>query len=55
MAYHQPFIAIADSVTKSKAWSNSQVTLAGFLYAVSVIVVILVSSVYWKAMGLMPG
>jgi len=55
MAYHQPFIAIADSVTKSKAWSNSQVTLAGLLYAVSVIVGILVSSVYWKAMGLMPG
>ena len=55
MAYHQPFITIADSVTKSRGWSNSHVTLAGMLYAVSVIVGILVSSVYWRAMGLMPG
>jgi hypothetical protein len=55
MAYHQPFITIADSVTKSRGWSNSHVSLAGLLYAVSVIVGILVSSVYWKAMGLMPG
>ncbi len=55
MAYDQPFIAIADSVTKSRAWSNAQVTLAGCLFAVAVIVGILVSSFYWRAMGLMPG
>jgi hypothetical protein len=54
MAYHQPFITIADSVTKSRGWSNSHVSMAGLLYAVSVIVGILVSTLYWKAMGLMP-
>jgi di/tricarboxylate transporter len=54
MAYHQPFITIADSVTKSRGWSSSHVSMAGLLYAVSVIVGILVSTLYWKAMGLMP-
>lgn len=55
LAYDQPFIAIADSVTNSRAWSNSQVTMAGVFFAVAVIAGILVSSFYWRAMGLMPG
>jgi len=54
LAYDQLFITIADSVTMSRGWSNRQVTMAGCLYAVAVIVGILVSSVYWRAMGLMP-
>jgi di/tricarboxylate transporter len=54
LAYDQLFITIADSVTSSRGWSNRQVTVAGCLYAVAVIVGILVSSVYWRATGLMP-
>lgn len=54
MAYHQPFIVMSDTMTGSRAWSESQVTTAGILYAVAVIVGIIVSSFYWKAMGLMP-
>jgi anion transporter len=54
MAYQQPFIVMSDTMTKSRGWSEGQVSKAGFLYAVAVIVGILVSSFYWKAMGLMP-
>jgi len=45
---------MGDTLTKSKGWSGSQVSAAGILYAVAVIVGILVSSLYWRAMGLMP-
>lgn len=54
MAYHQPFVMISDTMTKSRGWSGAQVTKAGLLYAVAVIVGIFVSVLYWKAMGLMP-
>lgn len=54
LPYQQPLIMIADAVSKSRGWSSSHVTLAGFVYAGSVIVAILISSFYWKSMGLMP-
>lgn len=54
MAYHQPFVTIGDAMTKSRGWSDRHVTLAGMLYAVSVIIGLVVSSFYWRAMGLMP-
>ncbi len=54
LAYQQPFIMISDSVTKSRGWSGSQVATAGFLYAIAIIVGIVVSTFYWRAMGLMP-
>jgi len=54
MAYQQPFIVMSDTMTKSRGWSDGQVSIAGLLYAISVIIGILVSSLYWKAMGLMP-
>ncbi len=54
LPYQQPLIMIADAMSKSRGWSSSHVTLAGFVYAGSVIVAILISSFYWKAMGLMP-
>jgi len=54
LSYQQPFIIIGEAMSKSRAWSASQVSLGGAVYAVSVIVAILASSFYWKAMGLMP-
>ena len=55
LAYQQPFIMIGDTVIKSRGWSGNHVALAGALYAVAIIVGILVSSIYWKISGLMPG
>ena len=54
LGYHQPFVVMGDALTKAKAWSGRHVSTAGLLYAVAVIVGILVSSIYWRAMGLMP-
>jgi anion transporter len=54
LAYQQPFIIMSDTMTKSRGWSEGQVSKAGALYAIAVIIGILVSSVYWKATGLMP-
>jgi anion transporter len=54
MAYQQPFIMIGDAMTKSRAWTPAHVSIAGGVYAVSVLGAILISSFYWKAMGLMP-
>jgi di/tricarboxylate transporter len=54
LAYQQPFIMISDTMTKSRGWTGTQVATAGFLYAIAVIIGIVVSSFYWKAMGLMP-
>lgn len=54
LGYHQPFIVMGDALTDSKAWTGRHVSTAGLLYAVAVIIGILVSSIYWRAMGLMP-
>lgn len=54
LSYQQPFIMMGDAMSKSRAWSPSQVSVAGVIYAVSVLSSILISAVYWKAMGLMP-
>jgi hypothetical protein len=54
LAYQQPFIMISDSLTKSRGWTGNQVATAGALYAIAIIVGIVVSTFYWKAMGLMP-
>jgi hypothetical protein len=45
---------IGDAMTKSRAWTPAHVSIAGGVYAVSVLGAILISSFYWKAMGLMP-
>jgi hypothetical protein len=55
LGYHQPFVVMGDALTKSKAWSGQHVSTAGLLYAAAVIAGILMSSLYWRAMGLMPG
>ena len=54
LAYQQPFIMLGDTLTKSRGWTGSQVSIAGLLYAIAIIVGIVVSTFYWKAMGLMP-
>ncbi len=54
LAYQQPFILLGDGLTKSRGWTGSQVSTAGLLYAIAIIVGIIVSTFYWKAMGLMP-
>jgi di/tricarboxylate transporter len=54
LSYQQPFIMMGDAMSKSRAWSPGQVSVAGTIYAVSVLSSILISSVYWKATGLMP-
>jgi len=54
LAYQQPFIMIGDAMSKSKGWAPAHVSLAGAIYGVSVIVAIVVSSFYWRALGLMP-
>lgn len=54
LAYHQPFIMIGDTMTKSRGWSGAQVSAAGAFYAIAVIIGILVSYFYWNAMGLLP-
>ena len=54
MGYHQPCIIMSNRMTKSKAWSEGQVSMAGLLHAISIVVGIFVSSFCWKAMGLMP-
>jgi len=41
-------------LTKSRGWTGNQVATAGALYAIAIIVGIIVSTFYWKAMGLMP-
>jgi di/tricarboxylate transporter len=55
LGYQQPFAVMGDTLTRSKGWSGKHVSTAGMLYAVAVIIGILVSSLYWRAMGLMPG
>lgn len=54
LGYQQPFIIMGDTLTNSRGWSGKHVAIAGMLYAIAVIAGILVSSFYWKAMGLMP-
>jgi anion transporter len=54
LAYQQPFIMLGDTLTKSRGWTGNQVATAGALYAIAIIVGIIVSTFYWKAMGLMP-
>ncbi len=54
MPYQQPFIMMGDAMSKSKVWNSSHVSIAGLVYAVSVIISILISSFYWRALGLMP-
>lgn len=54
LAYQQPFVMIGDAMMKGRGWSNGYVSLSGALYAGSVIVAILVSSFYWKAIGVIP-
>lgn len=54
LVYQQPFIMIGDAMSKSRGWSGAHVSLGGAVYAVSVIVAILISSFYWRALGLMP-
>lgn len=54
LAYQQPFVMIGDAMMQGKGWSGGHVSLAGALYAASVIVSILVSSFYWKASGIIP-
>lgn len=53
MAYQQPFIMVSNSITQSRCWSNKQVAISGVLYAVAIIAGILLSSFYWKGLGLM--
>ncbi|MBF0498048.1 MAG: anion permease [Deltaproteobacteria bacterium] len=54
LSYQQPFIMIGDAMSKSRGWSPGHVSLGGGIYAVSVIAAIVISSFYWRAMGLMP-
>ena len=54
LSYQQPFIIMGEAFTKSRAWMASHVAQAGLIYLVSVIVGMLISSLYWKAAGLMP-
>lgn len=54
LGYQQPFVVMGDTLTNSKGWSGGHVATAGMIYAVAVIIGILVSSFYWRAMGLMP-
>jgi di/tricarboxylate transporter len=54
LAYQQPFIIMSDTMTKSRGWSEGQVSKAGIIYAVSVVIGICASALYWKALGLMP-
>jgi di/tricarboxylate transporter len=55
LAYQQPFIMIAEAaMPKARGWSAAHVSLGGGLYALCAIAAILISSVYWKAAGLMP-
>jgi anion transporter len=54
MSYQQPFIIMGEAMTKSKAWTNSHVAIAGLIYAISVAIGLLISSLYWKSCGLMP-
>jgi di/tricarboxylate transporter len=55
LGYQQPFVVMGETLTQSRGWSGRHVSTAGMLYAVAVIIGILVSSLYWRAMGLMPG
>jgi L-tartrate/succinate antiporter len=54
LGYQQPFVVMGDILTNARGWSGRHVSIAGTLYAVAVIVGILVSSICWKAMRLMP-
>jgi hypothetical protein len=54
LGYQQPFIMMGDTMTKSRGWTGGHVAVAGMLYAVAVIVGIVVSTFYWRSMGLMP-
>ncbi|HBL24800.1 MAG TPA: tricarboxylate transporter [Deltaproteobacteria bacterium] len=54
LAYTQPFIMISDTITQSRGWSARHVALGGGAYAVSVVISILISSIYWKAIHVLP-
>lgn len=54
LAYQQPFIMIAGTMTESRGWADGHVVMAGTLYAVAVIAGIFASYVYWRYAGLLP-
>jgi hypothetical protein len=54
LSYQQPFIMIGDAMTKGRGWSPTHVSIGGGIYAVAVLAGIVLSSFYWRAMGLMP-
>jgi anion transporter len=54
LPYQQPFIMMGEAMSKSRGWEAKHVSIAGAIYAVSVLLSILLSSIYWKAAGLMP-
>ncbi|MDD3847562.1 MAG: anion permease [Syntrophorhabdaceae bacterium] len=54
LAYTQPFIMVSDAITGQRGWSARHVALGGGLYAVSIIAAMLISSVYWKAIHVLP-
>lgn len=45
---------MAEAATKNRAWAPQHVSIGGAIFAVSVLVAMLISTFYWKAMGLMP-
>jgi hypothetical protein len=55
LAYQQPFIITAESMMQTRGWSSRQVSKAGILFAISALMGIAASTIYWRAMGLMPG
>ena len=54
LAYTQPFVMISDAITQSRGWSARHIALGGAIYAVSIVAAILISSVYWKAIHVLP-
>ncbi|OPX86311.1 MAG: hypothetical protein A4E53_03221 [Pelotomaculum sp. PtaB.Bin104] len=51
LSYQQPFLLMGEGLMQGRGWSPSSVTMAGCVYIVSVVIAILISMPYWRAIG----
>lgn len=51
LSYQQPFMLMGEGMIQGKGWAPSYVTIAGVAYIVSVVIAILISMPYWRAIG----
>lgn len=49
--YQQPFMLMAEGIMQNKGWAQNHVALAGLSYIIAVVIALLVSTPYWRMIG----